>query len=226
MENRINKYALIVAGGSGSRMQNKMPKQFLLLNNEPIIFRTIQQFIEFDSSISVIVVLPRNQIDYFYKLVDKYDFKHSVTIAYGGETRFHSVKNGLDKIDDRGVVFIHDAVRPLVAQETIRNCFATTVVKGNAIPFVPVTDSIRKITPNLSKSVRRNNYVLVQTPQTFQVDVIKEAYRQEYNNEFTDDASVLEKYGKDIFLVDGNTENIKITYPKDILIAETYLKIM
>ena len=154
----------------------------------------------------------------------KYRFKLKHKLAFGGKTRFHSVKSGLNLISEEGIVFIHDGVRPLVSVKTVTNCFNTTLEKGNALPVISAVESIRFSDGNNNKSVDRSNYFLVQTPQTFKVELIKKAYSQDYSKEFTDDSSVLEKIGEKINLVEGNRENIKITYPEDLLIAKTLIE--
>jgi 2-C-methyl-D-erythritol 4-phosphate cytidylyltransferase len=169
-------------------------------------------------------VLPETETEQWNQLVAKHGFEIGYQLALGGETRFHSVKNGLKLIPDDGIVFIHDAVRPLVSVETITNCYQTALNKGNAIPVIAVAESIRKVKGNNNKAVDRSRYFLVQTPQTFQTNLIKKAYRQEYSPFFTDDASVLEAAGEKINLVDGNRENIKITFPEDLTQVELFLQ--
>jgi 2-C-methyl-D-erythritol 4-phosphate cytidylyltransferase len=220
----VKKFVLMMAGGSGSRMNNNIPKQFVELNGKPVIMHTFQVFYDFDPTINFILVLPEQQVENWKKLCEKHNFCIPHEIAFGGETRFFSVKNGLEKISGDGIVFIHDSVRPLVSVKTIENCFAKTLEKGNALPVVGVTESVRKVKNKTSKAVDRNKYKLVQTPQTFNVDLIKKAYLQAFSEHFTDDASVLENTGEKIHLVDGNHENIKITYPQDLTIAEALLK--
>jgi 2-C-methyl-D-erythritol 4-phosphate cytidylyltransferase len=219
----MKKFALIVAGGSGSRMKGDIPKQFIELNGRPILMHTIDVFRNFDSKFEIILVLPKDQNEYWKELCKMHDFKTDFKLAFGGETRFDSVKNGLDLISEEGIVFIHDGVRPLVSQDTIQNCFNAAVESGNALPVVPVTESLRFANENGNKAVDRAKYFLVQTPQTFKIDLIKKAYLQNYSHSFTDDASVLEKLGETIHLVEGNRENIKITYPDDLIIANSFL---
>lgn len=216
-------FALIVAGGNGSRMGTNLPKQFIKIAGKPILLWTIERFISFDSNIKVVLVLPENQFETWENICTKFQFNFRITIAKGGNTRFQSVKNGLAQIHDDGIVFIHDGVRPLVSQQTIKNCFQLTVKKGNALPVTPLIDSIRKINGKNSSHKNRNEYRLVQTPQTFQTNLIKNAYLQHENDSFTDDASVLEKTGTTINLVKGNSENLKITTPTDLRIAELFL---
>ncbi|MDA3930622.1 MAG: 2-C-methyl-D-erythritol 4-phosphate cytidylyltransferase [Prolixibacteraceae bacterium] len=216
-------FGLIVAGGSGSRMKSELPKQFMLLNKVPVLMHTINVFKQFNSQISILIVLPKNQIDTWKEMCAAYNFETEHTIVEGGDERFYSVKNGIDIIEEEGIVLIHDGVRPLVSKKTIRRCIETTMEKGNAIPAIPLIDSIRITDKNNNKAVDRSNFVAIQTPQTFYVSEIKEAYNFGFDNSFTDDATVLERLGKKINLVEGNVENIKITNPLDIKIAESLL---
>lgn len=218
------KFVLMMAGGSGSRMNSAIPKQFAELCGKPVIMHSFQVFYDFDPQINFILILPEQQIETWKKLCEKYSFQIPHQITSGGETRFFSVKNGLKKIIGDGVVFIHDSVRPLVSANTIENCLSTTLDRGNAIPVITVSESIRKTDKKGSKAVDRSKYKLVQTPQTFWVNEIKKAYNQPYSEQFTDDASVLENTGEKIHLVQGNFENIKITYSHDIAIAEALMK--
>ncbi|MDD4108726.1 MAG: 2-C-methyl-D-erythritol 4-phosphate cytidylyltransferase [Prolixibacteraceae bacterium] len=220
----MNKYVLIVAGGNGSRMNMPVPKQFLILEGLPLLMHTINTFISYAPEIRIILVLPEDQISYWKNLCISFNFSVNHEIVIGGSTRFHSVKNGLHHINSEGVVFIHDGVRPLVSKATIDNCYNTAVEKGNALPVIQTSESIRKILKNGSRAVDRNNYCLVQTPQTFYTGLIKKAYDQDFSKKFTDDASVLESMGIKINLVNGNRENIKITYPEDIVIAGAIMK--
>jgi 2-C-methyl-D-erythritol 4-phosphate cytidylyltransferase len=217
----MKKFALIVAGGTGTRMNGKLPKQFMELNGKPILMRTFEAFFQFDAGFEFILVLPEKEKRNWAILCEKYKFAIEHRIVAGGETRFHSVKNGLSAIDD-GIVFIHDGVRPFVSSQTLRNCFDTALEKGNALPVIPPSESVREVTNGSSRAVDRSRYFLVQTPQTFRVSVIKKAYAQEFQEKFTDDASVLENSGEKIHLVGGNRENIKITYPEDLLIASVF----
>ncbi len=218
----MKKFALIVAGGKGSRMNETIPKQFMELNGRPVLMHTFDAFINYDSSIEFILALPKNHVEYWNELCEKHNFKIKYKLAFGGETRFHSVKNGLNLIDEDGIVFIHDGVRPLVSVQTIQNCFETTLEKGNALPVVPVSESIRFVDETGNKAVDRSKHFLVQTPQTFKTEIIKSAFQQNYSDKFTDDASVLEAFGKTIYLVEGNRENIKITYPEDLIVAKSF----
>ncbi|MBN1822371.1 MAG: 2-C-methyl-D-erythritol 4-phosphate cytidylyltransferase [Prolixibacteraceae bacterium] len=218
----MKKFALIVAGGTGSRMGEEIPKQFLLLAGKPVLMRTIEVFVAFDPETEIYVVLPENQIKKWEELCQEYSFNLNHRISGGGDKRFYSVKNGLDSITGEGIVFIHDGVRPLVSKETLERCFNTAQKEGNAIPVVPITESLRKKGGEKSMAVNRSDFVLVQTPQTFVLSEIKRAYQQAYSRLFTDDASVFEAFGKNIYTVEGNRENIKITYPDDLLTATIF----
>lgn len=219
----MKKFVVIVAGGSGSRMGTEIPKQFLLLAGKPILMHTIQAFQDFDPKAEIIVVLPEDQQEYWKNLCLALNFDLNHQVVSGGESRFHSVRNGLAKIETSGIVFIHDGVRPLVNTETLSGCLKTAEECGNAIPVLLVTESLRKTEGETSISVDRSLYFSVQTPQTFQCSQILEAFRQDFDPAFTDDASVAEKAGFRIHLVEGNRENIKITTPVDLVFAEALL---
>ncbi len=219
----MKKFALIVAGGTGSRMGEKIPKQFIELNSRPVLMHTFDAFAKYDKQIEFILVLPETEVEFWNKLCQKHHFEHKYQLAFVGETRFHSVKNGLNLIREDGIVFIHDGVRPLVSTQTFTNCYNRAIETGNALPVIPVTESVRLVDNAGNRAVDRSKYYLVQTPQTFQTALIKKAYQQTYSKLFTDDASVLENLGEVISLVDGNRENIKITYPEDIIIAQSFL---
>jgi len=220
----MKNFVILVAGGSGSRMGTDIPKQFLELCGKPVLMRTIEVFHEFDPACDLVLVLPENQQEFWAGLCLKHLFSLPHRIASGGETRFHSVKNGLKLIADEGIVFIHDGVRPLVSQETLVRCFETAQKCGNAIPVLPVTESLRRLEGDQSISVDRSLYFSVQTPQTFQTAQILNAYEQSFDHSFTDDASVAEKAGFSISMVEGNLENIKITQPTDLVVAEAFLQ--
>lgn len=220
----MEKYALITAGGSGSRMKSEIPKQFLLLNNKPVLMHTINIFLKYSAQIKVILVLPAAQISYWEALCEKYRFKVMHTVVEGGPTRFHSVKNGLKSVPDQALVAIHDGVRPLVSLDTIGRCFNFAERFGNAVPVMPVTDSVRMVDGPFSRHISRDSLRLVQTPQTFQAALIKKAYQQGFQDAFTDDASVLENMKERIYLVDGNQENLKLTNPFDLLLAQAFIR--
>jgi len=220
----IDRFVLIVAGGSGKRMGSEIPKQFLLLAGKPVLMHTIEKFRDFDGSMKIIIVIPPEQSGYWDELKDKYFFNVPHTVVMGGTNRFFSVLNGLEMVSSGSVVAIHDGVRPFVTTGTINRCFTTALKLGNAIPVISPADSLRMVTGIGSVPVNREHIKQVQTPQVFLSDLIKNAYRQEYSEAFTDDATVLERTGETINLVEGNRENIKITTPEDLLICETLLK--
>jgi len=217
----MTKYALIVAGGSGTRMGGEIPKQFLLLSDgNPVLKHTLEVFYDYDPQIRIILLLPQEQEAYWKQLCVEHDIRVPHKIAYGGETRFHSVRNGLDLIHDTGIVGIHDGVRPFVSTEVIARCYETAAVLKTAVPVIGVVETVRHLTATGSETVNRNDYRLVQTPQVFDVSLLKKAYSQDYSPAFTDDASVVEAMGETpITLVEGNRENIKITTPFDLKIA-------
>jgi 2-C-methyl-D-erythritol 4-phosphate cytidylyltransferase len=217
------KYVIIVAGGSGSRMKSGIPKQFLILKGLPVLMRTINVFKAYDANISVILVLPEEQIHYWNELCTRFDFKVEVKIVKGGETRFNSVKNGLEAIEGVGVVGVHDGVRPFVSIDTITDAYKKAATMGTAVPVLDMHDSLRFADENTNYAVNRDNLKVVQTPQVFKIDVLKNAYNKEYAPEFTDDASVVERAGNKIELVKGNVENIKITTPFDLKIGEVLI---
>ncbi len=213
--------AIIVAGGNGVRMQSEVPKQFLMLAGKPILMHTIEQFYKYDNELEIVLVLPADQFFYWKDLCEEYNLNIEHKLVSGGRTRFQSVRNGLNVVDtERDIIFIHDGVRPLVSMETIKKCEQKAVQTGSAIPVLPVIESLRKFTNGVSTHVNRNEYRLVQTPQTFNARLIKTAYKQEELDSFTDDASVLEKLGILVNIVEGNLENIKITQPIDLQIGE------
>ena len=218
-------YIIIVAGGKGLRMGSDIPKQFLPIGGKPVLMRTLERFRQYSTTLQIILVLPKAQQDYWQKLCKEYAFDIDYQLADGGETRFHSVQNGLAKIPDnaQGVVGVHDGVRPFPSIDVIRNCYETAREKKAVIPVIPVVETVRHLKGDTSVTVSRNDYRLVQTPQTFDIQLLKEANRQPYNEGFTDDASVVEAFGFNITLVEGNRENIKITTPYDLKIAEVLI---
>jgi len=220
----MKKFVIIVAGGSGRRMGSEIPKQFLELCGKPILVHTIQVFYDFDPECELILVLPEAQQEYWKELCLKHSFTLPHRIVSGGENRFNSVQNGLKLIDEEGIVFIHDGVRPLVSRQTIEKCYRMAQKNGNAIPVLPMNESLRKSEGKDSISVDRTLYFSVQTPQTFLVSQIQTAYQQSFDTSFTDDASVAEKAGFPVFMVEGNRENIKITNPTDLIVAEAFLQ--
>lgn len=217
------KYALIVAGGKGLRMGTDLPKQFLPIGGKPVLMRTLEAFYRYSSEIQLILVLPHSQQDYWRELCAKYDFTLPHRVADGGETRFHSVKNGLAVIQGDGLVAVHDGVRPFVSQDVIARCYELAETGKAVVPVVGVVETVRQINENGSVTVDRERYKLVQTPQTFDVGLLKKAYEQSYTSTFTDDASVVEALGVSVCLTEGNRENVKITTPFDLKLAEFLL---
>ena len=216
--------ALIVAGGKGLRMGSELPKQFLPIGGKPVLMHTLEAFHRFDKRMQLILVLPREQQGFWRELCEMHRFNIRHEIADGGETRFHSVKNGLALINGiGGVVGVHDGVRPFVSQEVIARCFREAAVRKAVIPVIDVVETVRHLTGSGSETVNRNDYKLVQTPQVFDADLLRRAYEQEFTPFFTDDASVVEAMGVPVHLVEGNRENIKITTPFDLKVASALL---
>ena len=230
---KSEEFVIIVAGGKGLRMGSDIPKQFLPIGGKPVLMRTLERFRDYSPTLQIILVLPKAQQEYWKELCQKHNFTVAYQLADGGETRFHSVQHGLALIPDdtQGVVGVHDGVRPFPSIDVIRNCYETARTAKAVIPVIPVVETVRKITqrePSLlckssSITVPRDDYRLVQTPQCFDIQLLKAANRQPYNDGFTDDASVVEAFGTNITLVEGNRENIKITTPYDLKIAEVLI---
>jgi 2-C-methyl-D-erythritol 4-phosphate cytidylyltransferase len=220
----MEKYAVIVAGGSGLRMGAALPKQFLLLRNKPVLWHTLTAFLTAFDDLQIVLVLPEAFIETGASIAGSTITPGRIQITPGGSTRFHSVKNGLALINKPSVVFIHDGVRCLITPALVRSCYFAAVEKGNAIPAITAMDTIRIVTENGSSQVDRNKVRLVQTPQTFLSGIIKAAYEQDFTESFTDEASVAEKQGVNINLVEGEITNIKITRPADLLFAEKILE--
>jgi 2-C-methyl-D-erythritol 4-phosphate cytidylyltransferase len=206
-------------------MGTDIPKQFLPIGGKPVLMRTLERFRAYSADLQIILVLPEAQQDYWHQLCSEYHFDVEYTLANGGQTRFHSVQNGLAMVPDDaiGVVGVHDGVRPFPSIDVIRNCYETARTAKAVIPVIPVVETVRHLEGEQSKTVPRNDYRLVQTPQTFDIQLLKAANRQPYNDGFTDDASVVESFGYEITLVEGNRENIKITTPYDMKIAEVLI---
>ncbi len=211
---------IIVAGGKGLRMGGDIPKQFIPIGGRPVLMRTIERFRSYSADLMIVVVLPTSQQDYWRRLCEEYDFLVDYVLADGGETRFHSVKNGLSLIPDDavGVVGVHDGVRPFPSVEVIAACYDEARRSGAVIPVTPVVETLRH---KSGRNVFRSDYMLVQTPQTFDIALLKRAFLQPYTEAFTDDASVVEAYGHNVTTVEGNRENIKLTPPFELKIAET-----
>ena len=212
-------------------MGSDIPKQFLPIGGKPVLMRTLERFREYSDDLQIILVLPEAQQEYWQELCNRYDFKVEYLLANGGQTRFHSVQNGLALVPDdaEGVVGVHDGVRPFPSIDVIRNCYETARTAKAVIPVIPIVETVRHLTGGQARcevesvTVPRDEYRLVQTPQTFDIQLLKAANRQPYNDVFTDDASVVESYGHKITLVEGNRENIKITTPYDITVAEAII---
>jgi len=221
----MNRYAVIVAGGSGSRMGSETPKQFLPIGNAPILMHTIKRFFTSNELVNIILVLPLEQIDRWHQLCEKYSFSIPHLIVPGGKNRFQSVRNGLNSIGvNEGLVAIHDGVRPFISKRIIEETYAVAEKTGNAVTSVELKDSIRLIDKKGNKTVQREDYRIIQTPQTFKISQIRDAFHRADHDQFTDDASVAEASGYSIELVEGAYENIKITTPEDLAMAEAILK--
>jgi len=218
----VKRYAVIVAGGKGLRMGGDVPKQFLPIGGKPVLMRTVDAFVKAVPGVSVVLVLPVSQHDYWRGLCVRYRCCQDVAVADGGETRFHSVRNGLSLIpeEEESVVAVHDGVRPFVSAEVIVRCYEEAERCGAAVPVIPVVETVRHLRQGGSVTVPRDEYCLVQTPQTFNTSLLRKAYRQDYRPAFTDDASVVEALGTEVSLVEGNRENLKLTTPSDLAYAE------
>lgn len=215
---------IIVAGGKGLRMGGEIPKQFIPIGGKPVLMHTVEAFYNFNNDIKIILVLPESHQAYWRELCERYSFNIPHKITTGGETRFHSVKNGLALIDE-GIVGVHDGARPFASKDLIKECFTQAETKKAVIPVIAATDSLRELLDNeKSKIIDRSKIVLVQTPQVFEVSTLKKAYEMEFNDTFTDDASVIEAMGIDVCLVKGENSNIKITTPIDLKIGELILQ--
>jgi len=217
-------YAVIVAGGAGNRMQTETPKQFLLLNNLPVLMHTINAFAQSRFHPEILLVLSDQQQSYWKSLCLKFDFKVPHRIISGGTERFYSVKNAIDSIADEGIVAVHDAVRPLISPKLIDQSFSKAEVLGNVILAVQSSDSVRLLKDDTSTALKRDEIYLVQTPQTFILGILRTAYQQPYRKDFTDDASVVETLGTPINIMEGERKNIKVTYPIDLKLAELLIK--
>lgn len=220
----MRKNVIIVAGGKGLRMGNDLPKQFIPIGGKPVLMRTIEVFYRFDRDINIILVLPVSHQDYWKSLCEEYNFSIEHTIANGGETRFHSVKNGLALVTN-GLVGVQDGVRPFGSVEMIKRCFDAAREYPGVIPVIDSTDSLREVVDeDKSRIVDRSKIRLVQTPQVFDVNVLKKAYQTDFKETFTDDASVVEAMGVNVHLVKGEVTNIKITTPLDLKIGELIIR--
>lgn len=217
-------YAIIVAGGKGTRIKSKLPKQFLELAGKPILLHTLEAFYRYSENIAIVLVLPEDDFPIWNDICKKYNFTKPVMLQKGGETRFQSVKNGLKKIEGNGLVAIHDGVRPLVSEDIIGASFRLAAVHQSAVAAVRLKESIRMTDQDNTKAMDRSRFRLIQTPQTFSIDLIKQAYQLKEDPTMTDDASVVEKLGHTISLFEGSYENIKITTPEDLIIAEALVR--
>lgn len=221
----MKKFAVIVAGGSGIRMGNNIPKQFLLLQHKPILWYSIIAFINAYSDLNIILVLPEKFITEGKKIITEFSLpQQKINIIAGGATRFDSVKNGLQLVEKDAVVFVHDAVRCLVTTDLIQKCYQQTLQLGSAIPVIAATDSIRLATATQHSILNRDEVKIVQTPQTFLSNILLPAFEQEYQEAFTDEATVVEHFGSNIFLIEGEKNNIKVTTPIDLIVAENLLQ--
>jgi len=216
-------YVIITAGGSGKRMGTEIPKQFLPISGMPILMHSIKRFYTYNKDLNIILSLPEEYIPFWKNLCNKHNFNIEHKVVVGGNTRFYSIKNALKEVLGNGFVAVHDGVRPLVSFETIKKTFDGALKHGNAVASFDIVFSIRKNESEKSVAVNRNLFKEIQTPQTFKITMLKKAYEQNYDDCFTDDASVVEKLGENINLTEGNRENIKITTPADIKIAEALL---
>jgi 2-C-methyl-D-erythritol 4-phosphate cytidylyltransferase len=219
----MKKIAIIVAGGAGTRMNEKMPKQFIEINGKPVIIYCFDAFYNYDRSIKFIVSLHPDYFSHLEKIIGRYPEYSDIKVVKGGETRFHSVKNAVSIIKDEALVAIHDAVRPLLSIETINRCFDTASADGCAVPCLEICESLRQITTTGSMPVDRNKIRIIQTPQVFRSDILLKAYRQSYSWQFTDDSTVVENAGYKISLTEGSRDNIKITTKEDLIYAESLL---
>jgi 2-C-methyl-D-erythritol 4-phosphate cytidylyltransferase len=218
-----SEYAVVVAGGKGTRMKSNVPKQFIEINGLPIIVHTLNAFFRYSEKIKIVLVLPAGDFDAWHSIVDRYQYNRPILLQAGGDTRFQSVKKGLQKIGNEGLVAIHDGVRPLVSEDMIRASFRLAAIHQTAVAAVPLKESIRISENDQTRAVDRSHFRLIQTPQTFQVDLIKRAYETNEDESLTDDASVAERAGHRIKLFDGSYRNIKITTEEDLLIASALM---
>lgn len=216
-------YAVIVAGGKGTRIKSALPKQFLELSGKPVLLHTIKAFYRYAESIQIILVLPKEDFSIWESICDRFQFNKPVILQSGGETRFQSVKKGLDKIEGGGLVAIHDGVRPLISEDIIAASFRLAAVHGSAVAAVRLKESIRMTDMDNTRAMDRSRFRIIQTPQTFEVDLIKKAYEMKEDTSLTDDASVAERSGHSISLFEGSYENLKITTAEDLIVAEALL---
>jgi len=214
------KYAIIVAGGTGSRMGSDLPKQFMLLKDKPILYYSLKTFLEAYDDLEIILILPAAFTNIGEEIIDAYFDKERIKIASGGETRFQSVKNGLKLIEQESIIFVHDAVRCLASVDLVHRCYEIAMETGTAVPVIPSKDSVRILNEDGHGVIDRNKVMLVQTPQVFHSKILLPAFDIDYKDKFTDEATVVEAYGLRVSLAEGEETNIKITRPIDLLIAE------
>ena len=219
----LKKFAVIVAGGNGTRMNNSIPKQFLLLQGKPVLFYTINSFLQAYDDLQIILVLPEEYISAGQEIIDAFFDYSRIQITVGGRTRFHSVQNGLQLVNEESIVFVHDAVRCLVSVDLIHRCYDAAIENGSAIPVIGSKDSVRLITADDNEALERTAVKLVQTPQTFHSKILLPAYQIDYKDKFTDEATVVEAFGLKVKLVTGEENNFKITMPVDLIVAEHLL---
>jgi len=219
----MKKFAVIVAGGTGTRMNNSTPKQFLLLKGKPVLFYTLNTFLQAYDDLHIILVLPEEYVAAGQEIIDAFFDYSRISITVGGRTRFHSVQNGLQLVNEESIVFVHDAVRCLVSADLIQRCYATALESGSAIPVIESKDSIRIITEEGNEALDRQHIKLVQTPQTFHSKILLPAYQIDYKDKFTDEATVVEAFGLKVQLIAGEENNFKITRPVDLVMAEHLL---
>jgi 2-C-methyl-D-erythritol 4-phosphate cytidylyltransferase len=217
------KYAIIVAGGTGSRMGSDLPKQFMLLKDKPVLYYSLKTFLDAYDDLEIILILPAAFTNIGEEIIDAYFDKERIKIAFGGETRFQSVKNGLNLVEKESIVFVHDAVRCLASVDLVRRCYELAMQTGTAVPVIPSKDSVRILNEDGNEVVDRNKVMLVQTPQVFHSKILLPAFDIDYKDKFTDEATVVEAYGLRVSLAEGEETNIKITKPIDLLIAESLL---
>lgn len=220
----MRKYAVIVAGGAGTRMGGSLPKQFLLLKGRPVLYYTLKTFLDTWPDLQVILVLPVEYTDMGQEIIDAFFDKNRIRITAGGDTRFQSVKNGLALVEEESIIFVQDGVRCLLSKELIERCYEQAVETGTAIPAIPSNDSIRLVNEDGNTAYDRSKVMIIQTPQTFHSKILLPAFQIDYKDKFTDEATVVEAYGMKVSLVEGESFNIKITTPVDILIAERILE--
>jgi len=216
----MKKFAVIVAGGTGTRMNNTIPKQFLLLKGKPVLYYTINAFLQAYEDLAIILVLPEEHVAAGQEIIDAFFDYNRISITTGGRTRFHSVQNGLQFVQDEGIVFVHDAVRCMVSIDLIKRCYEAAIETGSAIPVIDCKDSVRIITEDGSDALDRSTLKLVQTPQTFHSKILLPAYQIDYKDKFTDEATVVEAFGLKVQLLQGDENNFKITRPVDLIMAE------